>query len=125
MRYYPACENVLSDEFNIIRELSYGTFNDREGIDTGPFRRSVWYYVHRLHGIFHDDFNYKQVNETLPINLKTYIKKIACYPFFIERKDLDLEIKLHPSEKVHISLLATESKKQAELLYALRSLNKN
>jgi len=123
--YCPGYENRLNDQFTEIRNLSYGTFNVLQGIDTGPFRRSVWYYVHRLFGIFHDDFNLKIVNDTLPIQLKNYIKKISCYPNLIERSDLDLEISLQPSEKVHIALLASESKKQAELLYFLSALSKS
>lgn len=30
-------------------------------MDTAPFREAVWYYIHSIKGIRHDDYQYKKV----------------------------------------------------------------
>jgi len=32
-------------------------------IDTGPFREAVWYYIHSIKGIRHDDYHYRKVSK--------------------------------------------------------------
>lgn len=86
---------------------------------------AVWYYVHRVEGIFHDDYNYRTVNLFLNIKLKTFIKKLVCYPCEIKVDDFkDFGIDLTFEERVHIVLLAAEARKQAALLYGLRAVAK-
>lgn len=48
--------------------MHYGTQNmhtrsvGEEGdVDTAPFRQAVWYYIHSIKGIRHDDYNYREV----------------------------------------------------------------
>lgn len=117
--------NLIDTEFTTIFELTYHQVNGQEGVDTAPFRRSIWYYVHRIHGILHDDYNYASVNELLLRNLKKFSKDLACTPFQVTPQDLlNLGYSLSPEEKCHIALLATEARKQAELMYALFALSK-
>jgi sestrin len=54
---------LLDNCFNCIRSLTYKSFHCQKAVDTEPFRMAIWYYVHRLHGIFHDDYDYAQVNK--------------------------------------------------------------
>eukprot|EP01129_Flabellula_baltica_P014592 TRINITY_DN7022_c0_g1_i1.p1 TRINITY_DN7022_c0_g1~~TRINITY_DN7022_c0_g1_i1.p1 ORF type:complete len:731 (-),score=112.34 TRINITY_DN7022_c0_g1_i1:54-2204(-) len=121
-RYYTHLANLLDDEFYHSRELSYNNVYNEKNVDTAPFRKSLWYYVHRVHGIFHDDFNYRLVNQCLSLALKALTKKAICYPHIIEPKDFDFGMKLHVTEKIHIMIIASEAKQQAELLLGLRTL---
>lgn len=117
---------LLDLEFTTIFELTYHQVNGQTGVDTAPFRRSIWYYVHRIHGILHDDYNYATVNELLLRNLKKFTKDLSCTPFAVTAQDLlNLGYSLSPEEKCHIALLATEARKQAELMYALHALSKH
>lgn len=117
--------NLIDVEFTTIFELTYHQVNGQQGVDTAPFRRSIWYYVHRIHGILHDDYNYAAVNELLLRNLKKFSKDLACTPFQVTSQDLlNLGYSLSPEEKCHIALLATEARKQAELMYALYALSR-
>lgn len=105
--------------------MSYGFFSNRkEGVNTTPFRRSIWNYVHRIFGVLHDDFNYKHVNICLTKKIKMAVKKVVCYPNEIKKEDLDFGLNLIPSEKIHVVLLATEARKQAEILYGLHAVMK-
>jgi hypothetical protein len=124
-RYYSEAANLLDDEFHHIMELTDNSFNGAPGVDTTPFRTAVWYYVHRTQGVLHDDYDYSLVNSFLGIQLKALIKKMVCEPYTITKNDvLNIGIQLQPTEKCHIALLATEARKQSELLYALRAVTK-
>jgi len=109
-RYYNDAAALLDEHFKTIRTLTYQTFAG-ETVDTEPFRMAVWYYVHRVCGVFHDDFDY-------------YVKKVALEPFTITLSDINLGVQFAPDEKAHICFLAAESRKQASLLYCLRAISK-
>ena len=116
----------LDSEFTTIFELTYNQVNGQKGVDTAPFRRSVWYYVHRIHGILHDDYNYATVNELLLRNLKKFTKDLSLTPWQTSPQDfVNLGYSLSPEEKCHIALLATEARKQAELMYALHAISRH
>jgi sestrin len=55
--------------------MTYNNLADETAVDTSPFRFSLWYYVHRLKGLLHDDYNYRDVNTYMSKGLKTFVKK--------------------------------------------------
>eukprot|EP00742_Colponemidia_sp_Colp-10_P007485 GILJ01008064.1.p1 GENE.GILJ01008064.1~~GILJ01008064.1.p1 ORF type:complete len:558 (-),score=46.77 GILJ01008064.1:368-2041(-) len=125
-QFYQGAAQLLDDEFTYIYNMTDQTFGENRGIDTLPFRRAVWYYVHRLYGMSHDDYDYREVNVFLPREVKAFTKKIACTPEFISQTDFhNLILKLRPEEKCHIILLSWEAKRQAELLYGLHAVMKH
>ena len=100
-------------------------FSNNVEVNTDPFRIAIWNYVHRVLGILHDDYNYQHVNFWLNRSIKAYIKKVICCPETITKKDFSkMGVNLTPKEKCHLTLLAIEARKQAELLYGLRSIMK-
>ncbi|KAK7486619.1 hypothetical protein BaRGS_00022144, partial [Batillaria attramentaria] len=124
-RLYPDIGNLLDDRFTIAFNLTYNTMGDIVDVDTKGFRQAIWYYIHCMYGIRHDDYDYAQVNRLLDRNLKTYIKTVSCYPERITKKDYDGVMRqFKHSEKVHVNLMVTEARMQAELLYALRAVNR-
>lgn len=93
-------------------------------LDTAPLRQAVWYYVQRLAGLLHDDYDYADVNRYLTRRLKMYIKKCACYPEELDSRDFSrFGFTLRNEEKVHINLLVAEARRQAELVYALHTIS--
>jgi sestrin len=66
-KFLPEVGEMLDVEFNSILNLTdYSLFNSKEEletdkVDTWPFRQAVWYYVLRLAGMSHDDYNYHEV----------------------------------------------------------------
>src|SRR4051812_18549596 len=60
-RYYAELAPLIDEEFRHIYNMTYNTFSDTTNIDTSPFRFSIWHYVHRLKGLLHDDYNYRDV----------------------------------------------------------------
>ncbi|PVD28225.1 hypothetical protein C0Q70_10812 [Pomacea canaliculata] len=124
-RLYSDIGNFLDDKFNTAFNLTYYTMGDNFQVDTSAFRQAIWYYIHCMYGIRHDDYDYAQVNQLLERNLKAYVKTVTCYPERIARKDYDGVMReFKHSEKVHVNLMITEARMQAELLYALRAVNR-
>lgn len=70
--------------------------------------------------MFHDDYNYQEVNIFLNRACKMFIKKVVCFPDTITANDFSsVGYEFEPDEKVHIALLSVESARQSELLYGL------
>jgi len=125
-RFLPGAATLLDEEFDHIYLLTYNKFNMSANVDTFPFRRALWQYIQRVKGIFHDDYDYQEVNVFLNRATKSFIKKITCYPESITKSDfMNIGYQLTPDEKVHVALLAIESAKQSELLYGLHAVMKH
>jgi len=122
-RFYEDLAPLLDDEFDHIYSLTYHTILDHTNVDTAPFRESIWYYVHRINGMLHEDYEYRNVNTFLNRNLKVYVKKLCFAPAEITRNEFqNIGIELKPEEKVHVALLAACAEKQAMLLYGLHAI---
>eukprot|EP00954_Amorphochlora_amoebiformis_P013478 1058607-Amorphochlora_amoeboformis.AAC.3 len=124
-RFYPHYSPLLNQEFDVIYNLTYKKLTRVANVDTGPFRRAVWYYVDRLYGIEHDDYDYAHINKFLNRQVKQYIKKCACYPQTITRSDYEVfGYDFTDDEKCHVAILALNARRQASLIYALKALSK-
>ncbi|KAI9921485.1 hypothetical protein PsorP6_001165 [Peronosclerospora sorghi] len=125
-RYFPGeAGQILEDLFNLTSKLTYDFFGAKkeEGVDTSPYRDAVWYYVHRLFGICHDDYDYRQVNTYLNRPTKIFLKKVACTPWKVCKEDFaHFDRIMSPSEKCHVILIVAEARKQAGLMYGLRAV---
>ncbi|RWS30217.1 Sestrin-like protein [Leptotrombidium deliense] len=124
-RLYSDVGNLLDEKFKVTYNLTYNNMGRRTNVDTTIFRRAVWNYIQCMYGIRHDDYDYREVNELLDRNLKSYIKKVCCFPHRVALNECDNVMKaFRRSEKIHVNLMITEARMQAELLYALRSVMK-
>ncbi|XP_074034358.1 sestrin isoform X2 [Leptinotarsa decemlineata] len=123
-RLYNDVGNLLDDKFRTAYNLTYYTMGGRKDVDTSKFRRAIWYYIQCLFGIRHDDYDYGEIDALVERTLKTFIKSATCYPERVTKKDYDKVLReFQHSEKVHVNLMILESRMQAELLYALRTVN--
>ncbi|RHY25119.1 hypothetical protein DYB25_004811 [Aphanomyces astaci] len=142
-RYFPGPGGaILEDLFKLTMKLTYRTYGQDQAtdkdaaaanqedddekkseVDTTPFRHAIWYYVHRIYGICHDDYDYRNVNIYLNRPTKHFVKKVACTPWRVTVKDFEhFSHTLTASEKCHVTLLAAEARKQAGLMYGLRAV---
>jgi len=123
-RHYNGVGSLLDEEMRVIRELTYHTFRDIEGVDTLPFRDAIWYYVQRITGLFHDDYDYREVNLLVNREFKNYCKKVTCTPDEVNFSDFaNLGYDLSVSEKVHAVLIAVEARKYSAIMYGMRALD--
>lgn len=124
-RFYPGSGELLDKEMDLIFTLTYNTVSKARGVDTGPFRRAIWYYSLQLYGMAHDDYNYDNVPILLQPTVRTFIRKVACTPLPDVITEADYAIAgygFEHSEKCHITLLTIEARRQAALLYALHAV---
>ncbi|KAF4323524.1 hypothetical protein BBI17_002513 [Phytophthora kernoviae] len=119
-RYFPGeAGQILEDLFNLTSKLTYDYIGSQkeECVDTSPYRDAVWYYVHRIFGICHDDYDYRQVNTYLNRPTKIFLKKVACTPWKVRQEDFaHFDRILSASEKCHVILIVAEARKQAGLM---------
>jgi sestrin len=121
-RYFFEAGKLLDEEWDLIYDLTEFNINTEVDVDTSPFRRAIWNYAHLVYGMVSDSYDY-QVNLYLNKQLKKFIKKVACHPQSISRKDFQqMGLELQPHEKVHVALLAVEGRRHVCLLYALHAL---
>eukprot|EP01103_Thecamoeba_quadrilineata_P011699 TRINITY_DN2843_c0_g1_i1.p1 TRINITY_DN2843_c0_g1~~TRINITY_DN2843_c0_g1_i1.p1 ORF type:complete len:545 (-),score=95.04 TRINITY_DN2843_c0_g1_i1:32-1666(-) len=121
--FFPDAASYLDTEFNHIQEMTYKRFYSISGVNTGPLRNAVWFYVHRLKGVFHDDYPYEQIGMCLTRELKHYIHKVVKIPYKVTAQHFQqLRVDLTDEEKCHIVLIAVEASKQADLLYGCRAV---
>lgn len=115
--------NLLDSKFTEAQEMTYYKMGHKQNVDTFTFRRAIWNYIHCLLGMFHDDYNYEEIDHLLENNLKWYIKAATCTPETIVYKNYCSFMKeFLDSEKVHIGIMVLEARLQAELLYSLRAI---
>lgn len=89
-RYLPGTAQLIDEQFRLILKLTYGSYGTlRQQVDTTPFRRAIWYYVHRLFGVCHDDYRYHEVNVFVGRSVKSFIKKTVCFPWRITQRDYE------------------------------------
>jgi hypothetical protein len=123
LRFLPRVAQPLDNLFELAQTMTDNCFNTFDNLDTGPYRRAAWQYVQRIKGVLHDDYDYKEINQFLNKFNKEFLKKVVCYPEFITAHDYQqLGYVLAPHEKLHLCALVVESRKQAELLYALHAV---
>lgn len=123
-RLYNEFGNYLDEKFRTAYNLTYYTMGGRTDVDTSRFRRAIWNYIQCLLGIRHDDYDYGEINTLLERSLKTFIKSVCCYPERVTKKDYDKVLReFKHSEKVHVNIMVLEARMQAELIYALRTVN--
>lgn len=75
-RFYPLIAPLLDDIFDHTYNLTYNTLAGEGGVDTAMFRTAIWFYVHRLHGICNDDYDYSCVNKIVDKGTKAFVKKV-------------------------------------------------
>ena len=122
-KYVPVIADVLRETTTYTYSLTHEYIGAETGISTGPLRRAVWNYVQRVYGLQYDDYDYREVNQFLPIQTKSYIKKVACFPHTVTEADYkNIELDLTHEEMIHINLLITEARLESELIYMLHAV---
>ncbi|XP_028902989.1 sestrin-1 isoform X1 [Ornithorhynchus anatinus] len=124
-RLYPDVGQLIDEKFHIAYNLTYNTMAMHKDVDTSMLRRAIWNYIHCMFGIRYDDYDYGEINQLLDRSFKVYIKTVVCTPEKATKRMYDsFWRQFKHSEKVHVNLLLTEARMQAELLYALRAITR-
>ncbi len=122
-RLYPGSAALLDQQTDLITSLTYRTLRHKLDVDTSPFRAVIWYFTQRLFGIRKGDYRYENVSIYLRASVRSFVRKMATDPESLTADDFAMSgYSFTVSEKCHIALLVAEARRQATLLYGLRTI---
>ena len=78
-----------------------------------------------IFGVFHDDYNYQEIDQVLDQNLKEFINACCNQQSNCSKSIHLLGSKLNFTDKIHISILVMEARLQSEILFALKAVMKH
>jgi len=114
----PELADYISELNEYIMRMTLGKFGEAN-VDTEPLRQSVIYYIERIYGYEHPDFEYKQVNVLLKKEFKTAIRAAAVMPYTVTYQIMNkVPVEFPSHERVHLALLIMAAKFQIGLMYA-------
>lgn len=124
-RYNETMAELMTDEFQTIKELTYETMGDATEVDTVKFRWALWNYVFSLYGVTDREYLYAEVDVLVRGLLRDWVKIIATTPQRAERdrRLYDTFTDLRDSEKAHMCLLVIEARHMAAMLYLLYAIS--
>lgn len=124
---YPSGVQSIDEEITYILELTSSSLGEKPLSCTPQIRRAIIYYIEKLFGYYHEDYNYANINKLLDINGNKYtkfIKNFCFYPNKITAKDLKEMAKVFKYEEImHIILLIGEVKARTQLIYVSKAVN--
>lgn len=124
--FWPKLSEVLTDQIELCKYMTNNRIGQIKKISTAPFLKAVRVMVERVFNHIHDDYNYKsEMNEILPVKIKTLIKLCVKRPWEIDKELYSSLPKLFSyDEIIHILVLAIHKKMEMELFYVTSALSK-
>lgn len=81
IKFLPEVTEVMHNATTYALQMTMMTYGDKaKDLDTSLFRQSITVYLQHIHGLRDDYFNYANVNKTLNVQQKAFIKKAGCAP---------------------------------------------
>lgn len=95
-------------------------------MDTQPLRQAIWFFVMQILKIQRDDYDIRQISRFLTRPMLSYLRKLTYTPEHLDSSDLShFGVNLRADERIHVTILGCEAKRQAELLFCLCALFKD
>ena len=117
--------DYLDKELKLLENFALENEDDNNNeINLFKLRNDIEKYIGVIFGITDDEYNYHQINESLSIELKRVIKKIACYPDQILEQELEscLEI-LTKEQLVYLIFIVTSIKQKISLTFFAKAFD--
>ena len=113
--------DFLEKEFKSLDSLS-NNINDNENIFNK--KNAIEKYVEIVFGIQDREYDYKNTNKTLTINLKTLIKQIACFPEKLQEENLDVLLqRIDKNNLIRLIFLVTAIKQKICLTFFAKAFD--
>ncbi len=110
--------DYLDKEIKILESLNSDTIKNNIKINIFNLKEAIEKYISLIFGIKDEEYNYHNNNESLTVELKRIIKKIACYPGQIQEQDLANCLKIiNKEELIYLVLLVTSAKQKTSLTF--------
>ena len=110
----------LDKELKVLENITLEKENEKNDkkINIFKLRNAIEKYISLIFGINDDEYNYHLTNESIAVELKRVIKKIACYPDQISEIELDSCLKILTKEQfVYLIFIVTSIKQKISLTF--------
>lgn len=120
--------DCLDEEISYITKISSGGIACKSDnlIGTIHIKRAIIYYIEKLYGYTHGDYNYANISKLLSGNVKytKYIKKFCFSPKKMSSEEFNEMNKIFKHEEtMHIILLSALIKAKMQLTYVAKAIN--
>ena len=113
----------INKEIDFALNITSNSFGETS-LNTTSLRKAIAFYIEKIFGIEHEDYNYANVNILLKIDLKKFIKRIATQAFIMQKKDFEYMNSLFKNEEIlHVILLVLSIKERCQLTYFAKGIN--
>ena len=116
----------LEKELKVLENLTLETEtnNDENKINIFNLRNTIEKYLCLIFGINDEEYNYHQINESIAVELKKVIKKVACFPDQI----LELEINsclelISKKQLVYLIFIVSSIKQKISLTFFAKAFD--
>jgi hypothetical protein len=125
-RYLPEHGEFLDQVFQETMNMTdYSMTSECTVLDTFPLRQAMWYHVLSLFKLSRDDYDCAQIPFFLNARLRDYLERVVLRPEQMDSSDFDrFGLDLRTDEKVHVTIIACEGRKQAELVYGMLGISR-
>jgi hypothetical protein len=121
---YPEGVECFHKEINYITNLTTNSLASCNlELNTFPFRNSICYYIEKILGYIHEDYDYSIVNRLLNKDYKKFIKNVTCFPQRLNNDNFKtMSVAFSKEEILHMILLAATVKCRTQLTYLASAL---
>lgn len=115
--------DYLNKELNVLENINSEVTTGKK-INVYKARTGIEKYLSLIYGIKDDDYDYHFINQTLNVEIKRIIKKVACYPETIKEQELAscLEV-ITEKELVYLIFIVTSIKQKISLTYFAKAFD--
>ena len=116
----------LEKELKVLENLTLETEtnNDENKINIFNLRNTIEKYLCLIFGINDEEYNYHLINESLAVELKRVIKKVACYPDQIVELEINSCLKIISKEQlVYLIFIVSSIKQKISLTFFAKAFD--
>ena len=114
----------LEKELKVLENLTLETGNDENKINIFKLRNAIEKYLCLIFGISDEDYNYHLTNESLAVELKRVIKKVACYPDQLNELEINSCLEIISKEQlVYLIFIVSSIKQKISLTFFAKAFD--
>ena len=114
----------LEKELKVLENLTLETNTDENKINIFKLKNAIEKYLCLIFGITDEEYNYHLTNESLAVELKRVIKKVACYPDQIAELEINLCLEIISKEQlVYLIFIVSSIKQKISLTFFAKAFD--
>ena len=114
----------LEKDLKVLENLTLETNTDENKINIFKLKNAIEKYLCLIFGISDEEYNYHLTNESLSVELKRVIKKVACYPDHIAELEINSCLEIISKEQlVYLIFIVSSIKQKISLTFFAKAFD--